>query len=146
MTREEIINGLKSIAASEGLYDDKKPSKKALILGETIKMLSTERCGDCINRQSVLNLAYCGRSCVDGICTGCIEREEIIDVADILKLPSVCPTPNTGRWIRHQRNDLGRKLNDCIECSVCKIWFSTEDMLRRSFCPNCGAKMEREYI
>ncbi len=46
-----------------------------------------------------------------------------------------------GVWIRHLRTDLGPKLNDCIECSECRIWFSTEDMPRRSFCPNCGSGM-----
>lgn len=46
-----------------------------------------------------------------------------------------------GHWIRHLRNDLGVKLNDCIECSECKTWFTTEELLRRSFCPNCGADL-----
>ena len=45
----------------------------------------------------------------------------------------------TGRWIRHIRTDLGPKLNDIIECSECRIAFSTENMFRRSFCPNCGS-------
>lgn len=42
MTREEILLGLKNIAAGEGLYDDRKPSKRALILGEAIKALEQE--------------------------------------------------------------------------------------------------------
>lgn len=47
-----------------------------------------------------------------------------------------------GEWIRKTDTRFGPKLNDIIICSECKIAFSTEDMLRRSYCPNCGAKMD----
>lgn len=47
-----------------------------------------------------------------------------------------------GYWIRRIRRDLGPKLNDTIECSECGIAFSTENMIRRSFCPSCGARMD----
>lgn len=46
-----------------------------------------------------------------------------------------------GQWIEHHRTDLGPLLNDMIECSECKVWFSSVEMIRRSYCPNCGAKM-----
>lgn len=55
--------------------------------------------------------------------------------------PSPTPCRPHGHWIRHQRADMGEKLNDCIECSECGTWFSTENLIRRSFCPNCGADM-----
>ena len=42
MTREEILHGLENIAAGEGLYDDRKPLKRALILGEAIKAIEQE--------------------------------------------------------------------------------------------------------
>lgn len=59
--------------------------------------------------------------------------------------PTADVRPNIhGHWIRHLRNDLGVKLNDCIECSECKTWFTTEELLRRSFCPNCGCCMKEE--
>lgn len=41
MTREEIEE-LKGLAASMGLYDDKKPCKRAVILGKAIKALKQE--------------------------------------------------------------------------------------------------------
>lgn len=44
-----------------------------------------------------------------------------------------------GEWIRHKTNKFGPKLNDCIECSQCGIWFSTENLTRRTYCPNCGS-------
>lgn len=43
MTREEIIHGLENIAAGEGLYDDRKPLKRALILGEALKLIKQEQ-------------------------------------------------------------------------------------------------------
>jgi hypothetical protein len=41
MTREEIEE-LKGLAASMGLYDDKKPCKRAVILGKAIEALEQE--------------------------------------------------------------------------------------------------------
>ena len=42
MTNEEIEE-LKGLAASMGLYDDKNPCKRAVILGKAIKELGQER-------------------------------------------------------------------------------------------------------
>lgn len=49
-----------------------------------------------------------------------------------------------GRWISHERNDLGEALNHCIECSECNVWFSADYLIRRSYCPNCGADMRED--
>ena len=49
-----------------------------------------------------------------------------------------------GRWIRKTDTRFGPKLNDLLICSECNIAFSTEDMKRRSYCPNCGARMDGE--
>lgn len=40
----------------------------------------------------------------------------------------------TGRWIMHEKHR---------ECSECTVWLP-KDMPRNSFCPNCGAKMEKD--
>lgn len=63
------------------------------------------------------------------------------DVTRLLSLPVGRPVVR-GRWERHTDTRFGPKLNDCIECNRCGIWFSTDNMIRRSFCPNCGARME----
>ena len=47
-----------------------------------------------------------------------------------------------GRWIRHESPNLGKCMKVLYECSVCKAWLGCEYFLRRSFCPNCGARME----
>jgi len=49
-----------------------------------------------------------------------------------------------GKWIRILDTRFGEKLNDIIGCSVCNIYFSSMDMIRRSYCPNCGARMDAE--
>lgn len=59
------------------------------------------------------------------------------------KLPTV-DVVRHGHWVRHLDTRFGRLLNDIIICSCCGIAFSTEDMIRRSYCPNCGAKMDEE--
>lgn len=55
MTREEIEE-LKGLAASMGLYDDKNPCKRAVVLGKAIEALEQEPCTDAISRQAVLEI------------------------------------------------------------------------------------------
>lgn len=49
-----------------------------------------------------------------------------------------------GKWFEKRDTRFGPKLNYIIICSNCNIAFSGEDMIRRSFCPNCGADMRDE--
>lgn len=51
-----------------------------------------------------------------------------------------------GRWIEEHNPGLGRKLRDLIICSECGSSFTSEDLLRRSYCPNCGAIMNSTVI
>lgn len=46
-----------------------------------------------------------------------------------------------GKWIEKKNENLGKCLRHLIECSVCGSAFCYEDLLRRSYCPNCGADM-----
>lgn len=46
-----------------------------------------------------------------------------------------------GKWIEKKNENLGKCLKHLIECSVCGSAFCYEDLLRRSYCPNCGARM-----
>ena len=55
MTKEEIKE-LIGLAASMGLYDDKNPCKRAVILGKAIEILKQEPCEDCISRKVVLDI------------------------------------------------------------------------------------------
>lgn len=85
-----------------------------------------------------------------------IERDKVMDALlheqygylcedSINSIPAADVVPVVrGKWVRHTDTRFGRKLNDCIECNCCGIWFSTENMIRRSFCPNCGADMRKE--
>ena len=49
-----------------------------------------------------------------------------------------------GKWIRQTDTRFGEMLNDILICSECNIAFSTLSMIRRSYCPNCGARMDEE--
>ena len=57
MTIEEMEE-LKGLAASMGLYDDKNPCKRAVILGKAIKELEQEPCEDAVSRK-FFYVIYC---------------------------------------------------------------------------------------
>ena len=99
------------------------------------KRTETHEC-DLIGRQEAIDIV---RNRVKRFTTACV-----LAVTEIEKLPSARPERKKGHWIRHITTGLGPKLNDTIECSECRIAFSTENMFRRSFCPNCGADMRGE--
>lgn len=40
-----------------------------------------------------------------------------------------------GEWIDHEKH---------IECNHCRVWFLKDYLIRKSFCPNCGADMRGE--
>lgn len=46
------------------------------------------------------------------------------------------------KWIYHKQN-IFSGYKEYRECSNCNIWFEWE-MPRNSYCPNCGAKMDKE--
>ena len=47
-----------------------------------------------------------------------------------------------GHWIEHNNSDLGQCMRVLYECSCCRAWLGCEYFVRKSYCPNCGAKME----
>lgn len=89
---------------------------------------------DAISRQAVLEQTYKW------------SKDEFLRVTNpfdylrkrILSLPSVS-TEKTGRWIEHKPNGI-----EYIVCSKCSVWFLRSNLIRNSYCPNCGAKMEVE--
>lgn len=60
---------------------------------------------------------------------------------NLVKKQQTIEERKTGEWHRRIDTRFGPKLNDIIICSECSIAFSTEDMFRRAYCPNCGARM-----
>ena len=69
MTREEMEE-LKGFAASMGLYDDKNPSRRAVILGKAIKALDQEPLTDTEKRIFLAAMGreekICREVCADG--------------------------------------------------------------------------------
>lgn len=44
------------------------------------------------------------------------------------------PQLKTGRWIEHKHGGI-----EHIECSECGVWFLKANLIRKSYCPNCGS-------
>lgn len=100
-------------------------------------------CNDCISREAVLNI----------IKSICFSEEYAQFRADygsngqrdtaiiyIKALPSVTPQPKeepqqkVGHWIEHKHGAI-----EHIECSECHVWFLKANLIRKSYCPNCGS-------
>lgn len=113
----------------------------AKLIGERKDEVKIE---DIIYRQDAIELAmqYCPDD--DGTCSKADEdmRNLLDELEDLPSAVVEAETVKHGHWARHLDTRFGRKLNDIIICSCCGIAFSTEYMIRRSYCPNCGAKMD----
>jgi len=42
-----------------------------------------------------------------------------------------------GEWIEHENH---------IECDQCRVWFLKDHLIRKNYCPNCGAEMKIKQI
>lgn len=122
MTREEIEE-LKGLAASIGLYDDKNPCKRAVILGKAIKALEQEPCEDAVSRQFMYEL---GATCI----ATRNKNGKLIALGAIEELPPVTTQPKTGHWIEDE-DEMKVWCSECCE----------ENDGCSKYCPNCGAKM-----
>ena len=72
------------------------------------------------------------------------DRQKLFD-SIVESQPTVDAVPvRHGKWIRKTDTRFGEMLNDILICSECHIAFSTVTMIRRSYCPNCGARMDEE--
>ena len=170
MTREEAITELNIL--KEDYWDDdgyghetKQYGDTMLALDMAIEALSAEPCEDCrtCNKWSECecgekghkngtSIGYSIGECKDyKPCEDTISRREVLRIAShatlsvndvvsmIEKLPSVTPKQKMGRWIEHKHNGSSH-----LECSECSVWFARIHLVRNSYCPNCGTKMERE--
>ena len=61
--------------------------------------------------------------------------------AVVRKLSSIQCNKNIGKWISSGTQD--SMIGDDYKCSLCNAEFILEDN-KFNYCPNCGAKMERE--
>ena len=87
------------------------------------EFIEQEPCEDCVSRQAVLSMQY---------------RIDVVNVDDIDDLLPVTPAKKVGQWIVHEKPHGIRYL----ECPYCNIWYLNEHLIRNSYCPNCGAKMQ----
>ena len=89
---------------------------------------------DCIDRNEVL------RKIKDKCCCGAWDKMHICNA--ILDIPAVDVTP-----VRHERWQYKRTTDDgfaIVECTGCgdEAYAISYVVKSRSFCPNCGAKMD----
>lgn len=130
MTREEIKE-LKGLAASMGLYDDKNPCKRAVVLGKAIEALQQEPCTDAISREDAL-MALTGEYTDSPI--------EILPKAikRINVLPPVIPAEKVGRWKRISMDKYSEHAKYWYRCDRC----GEDNLGNTNYCPHCGAKMQ----
>jgi rubrerythrin len=60
------------------------------------------------------------------------------------KAVAIIKSERHGEWEEHTVANTGKCLKDSIECSVCGYLFCRHDLTRKNYCPNCGAKMDKE--
>lgn len=138
MTKEEIEE-LIGLAAGMGLYDDKNPGKRAVILGKAIKELQQGPCKDTISRQETLKYFEGWKNQVKYYHPYAknfdIPYEEAIQ--RIKDVPPVNPQePKTGYWID---DEFGSR------CSCCNIYTHLDKFdrpMKFRHCSMCGAKMQ----
>jgi rubrerythrin len=106
-----------------------------------------EQDGDAISKQAVNTLVdELARAISDERCCVSRGRSTATIMQDILELPSLTPQPKMGRWVPLEYDGYadGNPVWDKWECSRCGWEHSGDEESLTAFCPNCGAKMERE--
>lgn len=129
MTREEIEE-LKGLAASMGLYDDKHPCKRAVILGKAIKALEQET----VSKETYDHEYFLRKKMeaeIDHL------RRHISKLETQITLEQ---EPRKGEWLR--MSDLSEKEDDRYQCSYCGNvvhYKSKMDLYTfNSWCGRCG--------
>lgn len=168
MTREEIEE-LKGLAASMGLYDDKNPCKRAVILGKAIQELEQETVSKesydheyflrkeleikiaKLEQEPILNKIKAEieqtSETVDGFLMHEGTKKTVLSIID--KYKALEQKPKTGHWISHREhcemNNLRPSgLGSYFWCSECDCGIDSKYFHRvyYNYCPNCGRKME----
>ena len=70
----------------------------------------------------------------------CMTQSHCFEVKQ-MAIKALRQEPKTGHWIALENRF---KLGDRLKCSECGQVFVVGDEVSRNYCPNCGAKMERE--
>lgn len=140
MTNEEIKE-LKGLAASMGLYDDKNPCKRAVILGKAIKSLEQEP--KILNTLDfAIDASNGDTNYFVGFRNGLRYSKSLIDGKEPQFENCTEQEPKTGHWIN--RHIIANRIFDMIVCSECGEEFSYDaetGISEYNYCPNCGCRM-----
>lgn len=129
MTREEAIKWLKDHHSIDLNTQDDEAHRMA------IKALEQKPCEDAVSRTEVLKLVRFNAFHVKS------------QIKAIENMPSVTPQePRKGHWIKHNTPN-GTYYYDCSLCGCVAPCTETADSYLwklSNFCPDCGAKMNKE--
>ena len=133
---QELKETITELRDNDGTGTQQEVCKFLVNYMDVLEKQIQEPCDDCISRQAVLE--YIEGSWAE---LGHSSENELV-CQDIKKMPPVTPQPKMGRWIKHENPNLGQCMKISYECSNCKVWLGCEYFVRKSYCPNCGAKMQ----
>ena len=139
MTREEAEEYAKKMTYRDAVYNALRgkciPYRKATLikLYELLDVIESQESDDAISRQAVLEKAYkVFRLYENNMRT----ETEVVEVLDIMMLPTVTPQQKVGRWIEKYHEKFKYYCDKCGAGSD----------LRTNFCPCCGVKMQEGLV
>ena len=91
-----------------------------------------------MNKEEAINILKQRQCCME--CVADCKCEDC-DKAFEMAIESL-ENQKTGHWIKHENSKLGKCMQISYECSNCKVWLGCEYFVRKSYCPNCGARMK----
>ncbi len=157
MTREEAIKYLNEFIFFKKISNTTE-EEAVECFKLAIKALEAQPNEDCISRKAAIDALWKALYEYEDKTENQFLKSKELDVADwfqhrifvqnmsdidrqtILNLPSVAPQPKTGHWIEHKHGGI-----EHIECSKCRCWFLRKDLIRNSYCPNCGSRNHWEW-
>ena len=132
---EELRNSMTVQDAARVLKETNCYGTMDIAKNVILKALEAQPSEDCISRKDIglTNLEIL-------MCNGDYKEALKMLLDKIEKAPSVTPQQKTGYWIEHKHGGI-----EHIECSKCKCWFLRKDLIRNSYCPNCGSRNHWEW-
>ena len=132
ISRQEVLDEINRIGS--GAFTEYAYYSNLFDFVCELPSVEPKKCGDCVSRQDVLDLAEHGKLVSNG------NYKSVCDA--INGLPSVEPGRNPGKWEWNQRTGE----YECSECGCNPIYEGmtpdVDEIDKYRFCRWCGAKME----
>ena len=121
-------------------YKEQQPSEDCISREEALETIEKyadeyERRANRIDTANPEYPAYHAKKRWNGIALGLDKAKELLtDLPPVAPQPKEEPQQKTGHWIEHKHGGI-----EHIECSKCRCWFLRKELIRNSYCPNCGS-------